>query len=444
MLSTVTSASAIALSAKINSEDGVETAIKSFYNHMHVENMICDVSIFMGESQLAHVWCPDCGFKMTREVCDVIHKDMIPRHQRILPCSYMNWEVLREPTSAASAVIQGIGGATHELAGGITSALVEPVSAVYRDGLRGAVGGIVTGVVQGLIVKPIVGGFVMYNKFSEGLRHTLQSPPEGRRHGLPDPNTHFTRHGSMERQEASMYGRGPLSYGVDDCMQESTASVVSLTPPGRKPLVPISDDSTAGPVETGTGPLLTDTSDSVVSPDVLALDHLMHTEIGSGIFDSTTSLMMGQSPIQIRYPQAPQSPSSRPGDSKSSSSRSPDGQLVMTARGSSTSADSEDDTGSGGDGPRIHYSAVLAGEQSLSWGEGDEEEDVDGEGVVRMARRIGGVGGSPSLSLVDSGDEGMQLSTALEDINSSMPVFAGLVEVGILTKCPLMHLFSSQ
>jgi hypothetical protein len=36
-------------------EDGVEGAVDAFYRNLPVENMICDVSIFLGESRLAQV-----------------------------------------------------------------------------------------------------------------------------------------------------------------------------------------------------------------------------------------------------------------------------------------------------------------------------------------------------------------------------------------------------
>lgn len=43
------------ISKKLGSEDGVENAVASFYRHLPIQNMICDVSILLGQSRLAQV-----------------------------------------------------------------------------------------------------------------------------------------------------------------------------------------------------------------------------------------------------------------------------------------------------------------------------------------------------------------------------------------------------
>ena len=73
MLSDEVGRNAQRLAVQMKSENGVKTSLDSFYNHIHLENMICDVSIFHGESRVAQVWCRQCRFKMNKEVCEVIH-----------------------------------------------------------------------------------------------------------------------------------------------------------------------------------------------------------------------------------------------------------------------------------------------------------------------------------------------------------------------------------
>ena len=41
-------------------------------------SMLCDVSVYMGESRLADVYCEDCGLKMTKEVSDAVHSHAGP------------------------------------------------------------------------------------------------------------------------------------------------------------------------------------------------------------------------------------------------------------------------------------------------------------------------------------------------------------------------------
>lgn len=449
MLSSVTSSEALALSLKINSEDGVSSAARSFYSHLHVENMICDISIFLGESQLAHVWCQDCGFKMTREVCDVVHGEDNSQGHRIFPCSYMNWTALRGPTSAAEGVIQGIGGATHELAGGLTNAFIEPVSALYKDGIRGAMGGIVSGL-QGLIVRPITGGFVLYNKFSEGLKH-MQSPLDSGHPSLPDPNLQFARLGAMERQEASIYGTGAfLPYGVEDCLQESTASVVSLEAPGHNRTGNALDMQDVSRIldETILTEAAEDPSDTV-SSDVLALDKLMHSEIESqSLFDSTSSLNSPILHLASSFSPPPKHPSPSMASAaahtptSATASSSPDGSLLMTHRSSEEGEVRESLMIAGAlesDAPEIDYTAAMAGMQSY------EEEDQDDSSVLSSgsARNdtidgVGVTGGRgrrvDEFGFEDTSEDESELQMSKSgtiDMNTSVPVFAGLVEVSL-------------
>jgi hypothetical protein len=193
---------ALKMSQKFTSEDGVEGALNSFYKHLKIENMLCDISIFFGESRLAQVWCSECGFKMTREVADLIHEsglcnDIIPNiNSHILrPCTYVNWGV-KGPLSTADGIVQGLGGVGHEVAAGLVDAVIEPVRAIYNDGVKGAVGGIVSGL-RHLVVRPMQGGVIFYHKVKEGLTNDVQREnSDGSQH-------EFTRDGSMFRPEDS-------------------------------------------------------------------------------------------------------------------------------------------------------------------------------------------------------------------------------------------------
>jgi hypothetical protein len=212
-------ANAQLLSEKLEAEDGVGNALSSFYRHLHIENMICDISIFFGEAQLAHVWCPQCGFKMTREVSECIHNpppamataataggtgakvhEEEMRSHQIVPCTYVNWSLNRGPTTASEGVIQGLGGATHELVAGLTDTVLEPIHAIFKgNGLTGAMEGVVQGL-RGFIISPISGGQILLSKVSEGFKNSLSQPT------LPDPNHRFTRDGSIRRPDGSVYG----------------------------------------------------------------------------------------------------------------------------------------------------------------------------------------------------------------------------------------------
>jgi len=213
------------LAVRMNAENGVKASLDSFYNHIHLENMICDVSIFHGESRVAQVWCRQCRFKMNKEVCEIVHDSSNPNNEKILgannnqshdiePCVFVNWAERRQPVSTTEGFLQGVGGATHEVVGGFSDALMEPISALYNgEGVRGAMDGVVNGL-QGLIIRPITGGFVLYNKVSKGIQESMNSRRSGiesKRHALPDPQRHFSRPGGITRQDDSVYGAAALS-----------------------------------------------------------------------------------------------------------------------------------------------------------------------------------------------------------------------------------------
>ena len=43
------------LARKIRSENGVQNAVDAFYRHLPLKNMLCDISVGMGEAKLAQV-----------------------------------------------------------------------------------------------------------------------------------------------------------------------------------------------------------------------------------------------------------------------------------------------------------------------------------------------------------------------------------------------------
>ena len=72
--STETKRNVAALSAKMNSENGVERGVSSFLRNLPLEDMLCEVSLFKHESHIAKIFCQDCHLKMCSEVDDVVHR----------------------------------------------------------------------------------------------------------------------------------------------------------------------------------------------------------------------------------------------------------------------------------------------------------------------------------------------------------------------------------
>jgi hypothetical protein len=148
----------------------------------------------------------------------------------IEPCVFVNWAERRQPVSTTDGLMQGVGGATHEVVGGISDALLEPLSALYHgEGVRGAMDGMVHGL-QGLIIRPITGGFVLYNKVSKGIKESMNSRRSGiesKRQALPDQQRHFSRPGGISRQEDSVYGAAAMSRMMSEEVESTAPTAVA-------------------------------------------------------------------------------------------------------------------------------------------------------------------------------------------------------------------------
>eukprot|EP01038_Epipyxis_sp_PR26KG_P011029 gene11029-14810_t len=161
---------AVAIAENMNNENGIEEALNSFYKHLPVENMICDVSIFNGVSKVAQVFCKVCGFKMCMEVAREIHSNPSKENHidHIIPCTFVNWS-RRSPLNPTDGVVQGLGGLIYEMTSGMTDAIYDPIKGMYDQGLYGGAAGLKTGVNR-LISKQITGGHVLVNKVLEGFK----------------------------------------------------------------------------------------------------------------------------------------------------------------------------------------------------------------------------------------------------------------------------------
>eukprot|EP01041_Mallomonas_annulata_P007758 gene7758-15875_t len=157
------------LASKLMREDGVSKAVDVFYRHLPLPAMLCDVSLFMGESRLAAVACKQCGVKMCGQVDAYLHRFGGGRENHdVEVCGYVQWGV-KSPSGPVEGIIQGIGGASYELAGGIADAVSLPLQAVLEQGLIGIPGALVGGL-SGLIRSPVTGGYVLCEKVRAGLQ----------------------------------------------------------------------------------------------------------------------------------------------------------------------------------------------------------------------------------------------------------------------------------
>lgn len=170
MLTSTEVASTVSLlSKKMNSEEGVKDGINSFINHLPLADMVCEISLFMGKSDLAKVYCRECGLKMSITADVLIHRDQSGRegHHRI-PYRTMNWKV--RPTDILEGFSQGFGCAFYELAGGILGLVNRPIEELRCNDSKivGLSKGLAKGL-AGLVARPIKAGGILTSKIVESI-----------------------------------------------------------------------------------------------------------------------------------------------------------------------------------------------------------------------------------------------------------------------------------
>jgi hypothetical protein len=171
--------------------------------------MVCDVSLLLGESRLAHVYCKTCGLKMAKDVCDEIHSALYESAEEngpskyephtIVPCMYVDWS-LPPPSSLAEGILQGLGGATHEVVAAMVDAILHPMIGAYEGGIQGGVLGLVSGV-KSLFSRPLVATQVLYDKVKGGVQTTAVGSKVAQKLGRLDTSRQEYKSGTVERIE---------------------------------------------------------------------------------------------------------------------------------------------------------------------------------------------------------------------------------------------------
>jgi len=62
-------------------ELSIGAAVKVFYKHLPLEDMVCHVSLFTGKPQVARTYCSTCGLNLSFEADAVIHTDDKEGHE---------------------------------------------------------------------------------------------------------------------------------------------------------------------------------------------------------------------------------------------------------------------------------------------------------------------------------------------------------------------------
>jgi hypothetical protein len=156
------------LSQQMNAEKGVLKGVESFLRNLPLEDMICEVSLFRQQSEIASIYCRDCGLKMSSQVNQVVHRMKGGRqHHLRVPYRCVRWGV-DPPNGLAEGLQQGFGVAAYEIAGGLYDLVAKPIEGGMENGAKGVAQGVADGVVS-FIARPIKGGQILIDRITQSV-----------------------------------------------------------------------------------------------------------------------------------------------------------------------------------------------------------------------------------------------------------------------------------
>ena len=178
------------ISRQFENEDGLDEGIRSFHKQLPIEDMVCDVSLFLPEAhredrgrrttQVASKWCSICSLKMSKLVDEVVHAEGSGKEHHIRhDYRPVDWGCSEGPENVLSGAIQGVAGFGQECLSALGGLVVEPIKGVANNGIRGGVDGALTGL-KGLVVRPLRGGLILLDKSSAGVRAHWEKKEDNR------------------------------------------------------------------------------------------------------------------------------------------------------------------------------------------------------------------------------------------------------------------------
>ncbi|KAF1314254.1 Sterol 3-beta-glucosyltransferase, partial [Globisporangium splendens] len=146
----------------MNSEDGVEGAVDSFYRNLPLSGMRCD----LGCKRIAAKWsqkdklklCVQCEFVITSRQ-ENSSTDIVDYHA----VDY----TARGPDSALEGAAAGMGAFVHELGSGVKDILIKPAQGYRDEGAKGAVIGLMKGI-GGIFIRPVQGAALFADHIATG------------------------------------------------------------------------------------------------------------------------------------------------------------------------------------------------------------------------------------------------------------------------------------
>ena len=199
------------VSQRLAAEDGPANAVAAFYRMLPLRNMVCEISILLGQYRLATVESRggsegqenDIPLRMTGHLFNQL-KDL--HLLRPSPCPYMIWK--NGPESLCGGLVQGLSGLVDAVLQGVAACLTEPVAGGVRGGVGGGVKGLGIGLLR-LVKSPVLGLTLLAHKMHCGLHAHGLASKSGSSHWLEVDGPRQEEEEEEEEEAKEGEGRSP-------------------------------------------------------------------------------------------------------------------------------------------------------------------------------------------------------------------------------------------
>ncbi|TDH66078.1 hypothetical protein CCR75_005217 [Bremia lactucae] len=171
---------ALELQQKMQQEDGVEEAVRSFYRHLPIQNMCCD----LGDGRVATKWCRTNQLKLC-DVCDFVIASQPENFDRKVVEYHCVDYTARGPAHGFAGASSGAAAFFHELGGAVKDVIVKPARGFREDGPKGAVIGVIKGM-TGLVIRPVHGVALFADHIAAGHANYFSESGHRRRGSVFD------------------------------------------------------------------------------------------------------------------------------------------------------------------------------------------------------------------------------------------------------------------
>lgn len=199
------------ISRRLAAENGPAAAVAAFYRMLPLRNMVCEVSLLLGECQLATVESrgghrgqgqEDVPLRMTGRLFSQLKEMHLLRPS---PCPYMTWR--HGPESLCAGLVQGLGGFVDAVLQGVSACLIEPVTGAVRGGVSGSVRGAGKGLLR-LVKSPVLGLTLLAHKMHCGLHAHGLAPKSDYWHDVDGPREEDAEDAEEAEEEEEEMGEG--------------------------------------------------------------------------------------------------------------------------------------------------------------------------------------------------------------------------------------------